>query len=111
MNISQSLTNSFFRQVRLLQILNSEHEYFLKHSGNSGVKNCLHRMKVCFENNMTTIFSYLTPESQLRVKEQMSVEKMEAMSNIIGLLVMMDDASVLELENQITQIVKIEPAT
>lgn len=103
-----ALTNSFFRQVRLLQILHSEHVYFLKHSKNSGVKNCLKRMKDCYDKNMLELSSYLTPESQKRLLEQMDEEKAAAISNILGKLVMLDTPSVLTVEDDFNAILKVE---
>lgn len=103
-----SLTNSFFRQVRLLQILHSEHVYFLKHSNNSRVKNCLKRMKDCYDKNMLELAGCLTPESQKILLEQMDEEKAAAISNMFGKMVMLDTASVLILEDDLNAILKVE---
>jgi hypothetical protein len=103
-----ALTNSFFRLVRLLQILHSEHVYFLKNSKNSGVKNCLKRMKDCYDKNMLELATYLTPESQKRLLEQMDEEKAEAISAMFGKIVMLDTASVLLLEDDLNTILKVE---
>jgi hypothetical protein len=40
-------------------MLNIEHEYYLKLSGSSGVKNVLHRLKVAYTTGVNQLLSYV----------------------------------------------------
>jgi hypothetical protein len=79
------LTASIFRQLYYSKMLNIEHEYYLKLSGNSGVKNVLHRLKTAYHTGVTQLLSYVGIESQkvIRAEMQTSDEKIRVTLEIV----------------------------
>ena len=104
------LTASIFRQLYYSKMLNIEHEYYLKLTGNSGVKNVLHRLKTAYTTGVTQLLSYVGIESQKLIREEIesSDEKIRAVTSINELLFFLPTDKVLELEKDITDLIKVK---
>lgn len=103
------LSASLYRQMMYIKLLHLENEYFLKYPVSSGIKNTLKRMKDCYSGGINQIKSYLPKSNQIFQKEiDMSEEKAMAISNIIERLYMLDDETVLKLEDDFADQIKIE---
>jgi hypothetical protein len=91
-------------------MLNIEHEYYLKLSGSSGVKNVLHRLKVAYTTGVTQLLSYVGIESQkvIRAEMQSSDEKIRAVTSINERLFFLPTDKVLELEKDFTDLIKVK---
>ena len=91
-------------------MLNIEHEYYLKLSGSSGVKNVLHRLKVAYTTGVTQLLSYVGIESQnvIRAEMQNSDEKIRAVTSINERLFFLPTDKVLELEKDFTDLIKVK---
>ena len=91
-------------------MLNIEHEYYLKLSGSSGVKNVLHRLKVAYTTGVTQLLSYVGIESQkvIRAEMQNSDEKIRAVTSINERLFFLPTEKVLELEKDFTDLIKVK---
>ena len=104
------LTASIFRQLYYSKMLNIEHEYYLKLSGSSGVKNVLHRLKVAYTTGVNQLLSYVGIESQkvTRAEMQNSDEKIRAVTSINERLFFLPTEKVLELEKDFTDLIKVK---
>ena len=91
-------------------MLNIEHDYYLKLSGSSGVKNVLHRLKVAYTTGVTQLLSYVGIESQkvIRAEMQNSDEKIRAVTSINERLFFLPTEKVLELEKDFTDLIKVK---
>ena len=104
------LTASIFRQLYYSKMLNIEHDYYLKLSGSSGVKNVLHRLKVAYTTGVNQLLSYVGIESQkvIRAEMQNSDEKIRAVTSINERLFFLPTDKVLELEKDFTDLIKVK---
>ena len=104
------LTASIFRQLYYSKMLNIEHEYYLKLTGNSGVKNVLHRLKTAYTTGVTQLLSYVGIESQkvIRAELESSDEKIRAVTSINERLFFLHTDKVLELEKDFTDLIKVK---
>ena len=104
------LTASIFRQLYYSKMLNIEHDYYLKLSGSSGVKNVLHRLKVAYTTGVNQLLSYVGIESQkvIRAEMQTSDEKIRAVTSINERLFFLPTEKVLELEKDFTDLIKVK---
>jgi hypothetical protein len=91
-------------------MLNIEHDYYLKLSGSSGVKNVLHRLKVAYTTGVNQLLSYVGIESQnvIRAEMQNSDEKIRAVTSINERLFFLPTDKVLELEKDFTDLIKVK---
>jgi hypothetical protein len=91
-------------------MLNIEHDYYLKLSGSSGVKNVLHRLKVAYTTGVTQLLSYVGIESQkvIRAEMQSSDEKIRAVTSINERMFFLPTDKVLELEKDFTDLIKVK---
>jgi len=91
-------------------MLNIEHEYYLKLTGNSGVKNVLHRLKTAYTTGVTQLLSYVGIESQkvIRAELESSDEKIRAVTSINERLFFLHTDKVLELEKDFTDLIKVK---
>lgn len=103
------ISASFYRQMFFIRMLNIEHEYFLKMSKHSGIKNVLHRLKHAVTAGIEQLKAYL-PNSKDTYTQIMSEseEKISAMCNIIEKISMLDEATVLQLEKDFDEHVKVK---
>ncbi len=103
------LTASLFRIVHLMTLANYEFKYFAGFKASSGVKNVLHRGIRNYESFIDQLKSYL-PKSKSVIDAEMvqSEEKVHAIGNIIEKLFMLDEATVLKLEDDFNSMVKID---
>lgn len=107
--LQNQLSASLFRQLYYLQLAHFEHTYFVKSAVSSGIKNTLSRMMASHRNGITTILSMLPLSSHIVRKDlEMSEEKIRAMSSIIERLAVMDEAQVLQLENDFVTAIQIQ---
>jgi len=104
------LTASIFRQLYYSKMLNIEHEYYLKLTGNSGVKNVLHRLKTAYTTGVTQLLSYVGTESKKVIREEIehSDEKIRAVTSINERLFFLHTDKVLELEKDFTDLIKVK---
>jgi len=104
------LTASIFRQLYYSKMLNIEHDYYLKLTGNSGVKNVLHRLKMAYTTGVNQLLSYVGVESQnvIRAEMQNSDEKIRAVTSINERLFFLPIDKVLELEKDFTDLIKVK---
>ena len=104
------LTASIFRQLYYSKMLNIEHEYYLKLTGNSGVKNVLHRLKTAYTTGVTQLLSYVGIESQKVIREEIerSDEKIRAVTSINERMFFLHTEKVLELEKDFTDLIKVK---
>lgn len=105
------LSASFYRQMFYLKMMGVEQNFFLKIAKHSGVKNVLHRMKNSNASALEQLAAYM-PNSRDKVKEIMSEseEKIYAMANIIEKISMLDEETVLKLEKDFDEHIKIDYA-
>jgi hypothetical protein len=91
-------------------MLNIEHDYYLKLTGNSGVKNVLHRLKMAYTTGVTQLLSYVGVESQkvIRAEMQNSDEKIRAVTSINERLFFLPTEKVLEVEKDFTDLIKVK---
>lgn len=103
------ISASFYRQMFYLRMLNIEHDYFLKNTGHSGIKNVLFRLKSGHNAAMNQLKSYL-PNSRKKVDEIMneSDEKIQAMANIIEKISMLETDLVLKLEDDFNELITVQ---
>lgn len=100
---------SFYRQIFLIKMLSLEHEHFLKTAKHSGIKNVLFRLKNSVAGGLDQLLSYL-PNSRETFKTvmQQNDEKIIAMLSIIEKISMLDEETVLQLEKDFDEQVKIQ---
>lgn len=103
------LSASFYRQMFYLKMIEVEQDFFLKEAKHSGIKNALHRMKHSNASAVQQLLSYM-PNSKDKVTAIMneSEEKIHAMANIIEKISMLDEETVLKLETDFDNHVKIQ---
>jgi seryl-tRNA synthetase len=102
------ISASFYRMMFLVKMIETEQSYFLKYSRNGGIKNVLKRLKDSNEKGVEHLLSYM-PNSKDKFKSIMaeSEEKINAMANIIEKLSMLDEDTVLKLEDDFNQHIKV----
>lgn len=102
------ISASLYRMMFLVKMIETEQSYFLKYSRNGGIKNVLKRLKDSNEKGVEHLLSYM-PNSKDKFKSIMaeSEEKINAMANIIEKLSMLDEDTVLKLEDDFNQHIKV----
>lgn len=103
------ISASFYRQMFFIRMLNMEHEYFLKTAKHGGIKNVLHRLKHTVTTGIEQLKAYL-PNSKDSYNKVMaeSDEKIMAMVNIIEKIAVLDEETVLQLEKDFDEHIKIK---
>ena len=91
-------------------MLNIEHDYYLKLSRSSGVKNVLHALKVAYTTGVNQLLSYVGIESLkvIRAEIESSDEKIRAVTSINERLFFLPTEKVLELEKDFTDLIKVK---
>ncbi len=109
MTTHSHLTKAFFRMAFLMKMIQMDAEYFLKISNNSGVKNVLKLIKTCLQNNIPRLADNLAPDSKVVFNQQLNVsaEKINALHNMLTKMILLDEASMLALEIQMDEILKV----
>lgn len=100
---------SFYRQMYFVKMLKMEQQYFLKQSKNGGVKQVLKRLSDSNEKGIQALL-YHIPNSRETVNRvmQASEEKIQAMVNIIEKISLLDEETVLKLEDDFNKHVTIK---
>ena len=111
MNTEQQnrLMGSLYRQMMYSRLLHLECEHFLKYPVNSGIKNTLKRMKDCYVNGIQQVKSYM-PKTKQEFQKQIDItdEKAMAISNIIERLFVLDEETVLKLEDDFAKQITVQ---
>lgn len=103
------LIASLLRQVFYARLLHIENAFFLKFPVNSGIKNTLKRMKDNYTNSLEQIKGYMPITNQYFQKQvDASEEKLNAIANIVEKLAMLDEETVLSLEKDFEEQVRIQ---
>lgn len=103
------LSMSFYRQMYFVKMLKMEQHYFLKQSKNGGVKQVLKRLSDSNDKGIEQLLSYMpnSRDTVIRVMKE-SEEKIQAMVNIIEKISLLDEATVLQLEDDFNKHVTIK---
>jgi len=103
------ISASFYRFNFLLKMLDTEAKYMSQFSVQSGIKNILYRGKRNYYNMSLDLIPHL-PNSAEKVSDIMktSEEKIAAIQNIIEKLSVLDEETVLEIEEQFEKLVKVQ---
>lgn len=104
----QHISNAFFRLLVMAKIFEQDSAYFLPLCKNSGVKSTLKRIKDSVGSNSMQLYAAYSPEAQQAIKNTVTTEKVASIQNILSRLILMNDAQLSELEDQILQITKVE---
>lgn len=105
---ANQLSACFIRQMFLIKMLQTEQNYFLKQVKFGGIKHTLKRLKDANEKGVEQLLTYL-PNSRHTADEVMktSEEKIAAMANILENLSALDEETVLKLEDDFNNHIKI----
>lgn len=87
-----------------------EHDasYFLPQCKNSGIKNHVKRLKDSICGNIASLKGSFSNESQAEINKSLSEIKISSIHNILSRLVLMNEHDLLQLEDDILAVTKVE---
>lgn len=91
-------------------VIEQDAKFFLKQTGNSGLKQDFKRLSDSVGSNINSIMSRFNAEGQQQIRTHASADKVASIHNILSRLATMDDADVAKLEDDIISLTKIEEA-
>lgn len=104
---NEDISNCFFRILAMAKMVEQDAGYFLPYVGHSGIKNALHILKNSIANNSKVILHAHSADMQQVIKAGLSDEKIASLHNIVSRLILMDEQSIAQLEDDIIQATKV----